>query len=148
MDDVHSAKLETLKAYGDYFANLGPETVENLHHHVTPDYSFTDPFNTINGPDRVCAYLDKMFRDTENPQFIVTHNAVDNDLGFLRWRFTASISVLGNWDVTGMSAVTFSDDGTRISSHVDHWDSGMAFYARIPVLGWFIRRLAARMAVS
>ena len=46
------------------------------------------------------------------------------------------------------SEVTFSDDGTRISSHVDHWDSGMAFYARIPLLGWFIRRLAARMAVS
>lgn len=148
MDEQTAIRLSTLKSYGDYFATLSPQTVENLRAHVTGDYRFTDPFNTINGPDRVCDYLGKMFRDTENPQFIVTHHAMDNDLGFLRWRFTARIPVLGNWDVTGMSAVTFSDDGTRIVSHVDHWDSGMAFYARIPVLGWFIRRLAQRMAVS
>jgi len=46
----------------------------------------------------------------------------------------------------GMSEIRFAPDG-RIAEHIDHWDSGAQFYARIPVLGWLIGLVRNRLRV-
>jgi hypothetical protein len=145
MNDITDAKGQLLATYADYYEKLSLETIDQLKELVTDDFVFCDPFTTVRGPDAVCAYLAKAFTDADHPRFIVTHRAIDQDRGFLRWRFSARVKVIGNWEFTGMSEVTFNDDGTRLASHFDHWDSGQNFYAKIPVLSWFIQRLARRV---
>jgi hypothetical protein len=44
-----------------------------------------------------------------------------------------------------MSEVAFGADG-RALSHIDHWDAGGQFYARLPVLGTLIRLVKRRLA--
>ncbi|MFH1806152.1 MAG: nuclear transport factor 2 family protein [Pseudomonadota bacterium] len=136
---------QTAEKYAACFTHLRPETVADLRDVTTSDIRFTDPFTQITGQDDLCAYLGKMFVEAENPRFIVTHIALDRDLAFLRWQFSARIPVLGDWQFTGMSEIGFNDDGSKVTSHIDHWDASQVFYARIPVLGWFIRRLARRL---
>ncbi|MEQ9345966.1 MAG: nuclear transport factor 2 family protein [Thalassospira sp.] len=145
MNEIIDRQQSLLAAYATYFETLSPETVDQLSSMVSDDFAFRDPFTTLHGPSDVCAYLAKAFSDTENPRFIVTHSAIDGDMGFLRWKFSAKVKVIGNWEFTGMSAVTFTEDGGLLTSHIDHWDAGQNFYGKLPVLGWIIRRLARRV---
>ena len=41
--------------------------------------------------------------------------------------------------------MAFDGDG-RVLSHLDHWDAGGQFYARLPVLGTLIRLVKRRLA--
>ncbi|RCK47847.1 nuclear transport factor 2 family protein [Thalassospira profundimaris] len=146
MNEIANRKRHLLAAYGAYFENLSPDTVDELSSMVTEDFTFSDPFTTLHGPDNVCAYLGKTFRETQHPNFVVTHEALDGDLGFLRWQFSAKIPVIGLWEFTGMTEVSFNQDGSLLESHIDYWDSGQHFYGKLPVLGWIIRQLARRVA--
>lgn len=146
MSDVSENKRQIMAAYSKYYCDLNSDNVDDLFDLVTDDFEFTDPFTTKHGPKNVCAYLSKTFSETKNPNFVVTHQALDGDLGFLRWRFSAKLKVIGLWEFTGMTALTFNEDGTKIASHVDHWDASQNFYAKIPVLGCIIRLLARRVA--
>ncbi|OSQ39347.1 nuclear transport factor 2 family protein [Thalassospira mesophila] len=139
-------RITALQNYADVYARLTPETLNALRDVTTPDICFTDPFTTLNGQNALCAYMGKMFEDAEDARFIISHHMLSTDMGFLRWHFSAKVPVIGQWNFIGMSEVTFNADGTLIASHTDHWDSGSKFYARIPVLGWVIRRLAKKVA--
>lgn len=139
-------RLATLEKYAAIYAQLSPQTLNELRTVTTADISFTDPFTTIIGQDELCAYMGKMFEGAKGATFTISHVMVCRDMGFLRWHFSARVPVIGLWEFTGMSEVTFNNDGTRIATHRDHWDSGSEFYARIPVLRWFIRRLAKKVA--
>jgi hypothetical protein len=145
MTDITENKHKLLAAYAAYYENLSLGTFDQLRDLVTEDFVFCDPFTTVTGAHKASAYLAKAFHDADNPRFTVTHRAIDGELGFLRWRFVARVKLIGDWEFTGMSEVTFNADGTRLTSHIDHWDSGQNFYAKIPVLRWFIQRLARRV---
>lgn len=145
MTEPTDQQRNLVAAYRRYYENLSPGTVHQLSGMVTPDFFFRDPFATLHGPEQVCAYLARTFRETGNPRFKITHTAFDGDMAFLRWNFHAKIPVIGPWDVTGMTALTFNKNNNLLASHIDHWDASQAFYARLPVLGWIIRWLARRI---
>jgi ketosteroid isomerase-like protein len=146
MNEIIDRQRKLLAAYAAYYENLSPDTVDQLADLVSDDFVFSDPFTTLHGPKTVSAYLAKAFDDAENARFVVTNRAIDGDIGFLRWCFSAKVPVIGNWEFTGMSEVTFNKEGDLLTSHTDFWDSGQHFYGRIPVLKWIIQRLARRVA--
>ena len=45
----------------------------------------------------------------------------------------------------GFPRLRLFSDG-QVSAHLDHWDSGMQVYARLPLLGAAIRVIARRVA--
>lgn len=49
------------------------------------------------------------------------------------------------WPVDGVSEVHLTPDG-KVAAHLDHWDAGSQFYARLPVLGFLIRLVRRRLA--
>ncbi|MBX2832696.1 MAG: nuclear transport factor 2 family protein [Rhodospirillales bacterium] len=146
MNDPIEKQRQLLGEYAAYFEKLAPDTIDQLRDIVTDDFEFRDPFTTLHGPENVCAYLAKTFKETQNPRFEVTHQALDGNMGFLRWRFSAKVPVIGLWDFIGMTEVTFNKQGNLVASHIDHWDAGQNFYGKLPILGWIIRRLARRVA--
>lgn len=133
-----------LAAYARAFEDLRPETLDGVLACVAEDVRFKDPFNDVRGRAALEKVLLHMFRTTEAPSFTVTHRARDDDIGFLRWRFTARVPVLGHWQVTGMSEVRLDARG-RVVEHIDHWDAAEGFYERLAGLGWLLRRIKARL---
>ena len=144
--NIHETRQATLERYAGVYAHLSPQTLSDLKDVTTRDICFTDPFTTLHGQDALCAYMGKMFEDAKGAEFAVSHAMVCQDMGFLRWQFSATVPVIGLWEFTGMSEVTFNAEGTLIATHKDHWDSGSEFYAKIPVLRWVIRQLAKKVA--
>jgi hypothetical protein len=50
----------------------------------------------------------------------------------------------GEQTIHGVSHIRFDASG-KVNYHRDYWDTGEELYAKVPVLGWLIRRLK-RMA--
>ncbi len=139
-----------IAAYVRYFETLKPESVNDLRALAAPDMRFRDPFNDVTGVERVIAIMRDMFETADNPRFAVTDRAVSGSVLYLRWEFRFRPRRLGgdgDWLITGMSEVHF-DETDRVVAHLDHWDAGSQFYARLPLLGGVIRFLRRRLAVD
>lgn len=138
---------ETLAAYADLYTRLTRENVTEIRALCQPGIRFTDPFSTVTGVDRYEAVLRKMFDDVIEPAFAVHDHVRSVDRGYIRWTFTFRTKPgAAPWVVEGMSEVIFGADGL-IAEHMDHWDSGAQFYARLPVIGAVIRWIRGRVGV-
>ena len=137
-------------AYEAYFAGLTHDNVTDLRNLATADMRFRDPFNDVQGIDKVIRLLQMSFEDTEGLRFEFFDRAVSGQICYYRWRclFTPKrMPKSGIWTFDGMSEVAFDPQG-RVVSHIDHWDASTQFYARLPVVGGIIRLLRRRLAVD
>lgn len=139
-----------MAAYEAYFADLTPETVAELRDLAVADMRFRDPFNDVQGVEKVVRLLQMSFEDTEGMRFEFIDRAVSDHVCYYRWRclFTPKrMPKSGIWTLDGMSEVAFDGEG-RVVSHIDHWDASTQFYARLPVVGGIIRLVRRRLAVD
>jgi steroid delta-isomerase len=139
---------EFLQRYTDCFAQLSPENLDTLAAVMTDDVHFIDPFNDVTGLNKVEEIFRHMFHNLEDAKFTVTHSAVDAagaGRGLMRWELDSRLNGKP-YRIVGMTEVGFAADG-RINEHIDHWDSGQQFYAKIPVIGWLLRLIRARLTV-
>ena len=136
-----------LKRYAEFFELLTAERLALLDGVMTDDVYFTDPFNSVRGIEKVRGVFADMYTQLSDARFAVTHAAMAEDgSGLLRWELNGKLRRTGEpWHVEGMSQVRFGPDG-RVSEHVDYWDAARQFYERLPVVGWLLRRIRARIA--
>jgi hypothetical protein len=134
--------------YIRYYETLSRATVGALRGLAAPGLRFTDPFHDVSGVERVVDMLERMFDALEEPRFAVTDRAVSGPVWYLRWQFTARPrGRAAPWTIEGMSEVHYDDQG-RVIAHLDHWDSGTQFYARLPIIGWLIRLVRRRVSAG
>lgn len=133
-------------AYVRFFESLSADTLDQLDAVTAEDVHFRDPFNDVRGRECMRAVLAQMFEAVREPRFEVRLVAWDGDVCVLVWRFTGEVKHLGPWDVEGSSELSFDEAG-RVTRHIDHWDSGAAFDARLPVLGFLLRLVRRRLRV-
>ena len=139
---------ENLRRYTDCYAQLTAENLDSLDAVMTEDIHFVDPFNDVSGLSKVKEIFQHMFHSLEAARFSVTHSAVDTSgegRGLICWRLESLLNGKP-YQIVGMTEVGFSADG-RIAEHIDHWDSGQQFYAKIPVIGWLLGLIQARLKV-
>ncbi len=131
------------------FETLTPDGLDAFDELTTPDVRFSDPFTDVVGRDRLKAVLAKMFADVDEPKFTIIDHAGDGPCRYVRWRFEAAPRgrSAAPLVIEGMSEVHLAPDG-RIAAHIDHWDAARQIYERIPLLGWFLRRLRQRLGVN
>jgi steroid delta-isomerase len=139
---------DSLQRYTAFFESLRPDNLEQLSSVMTDDIHFVDPFNDVRGLEAVIKIFRHMFSSLEDPRFTVTHAAMsDGQLprGLIRWELN---SVLKGqpYHIVGMSEIGFAADG-RVCLHIDHWDAAAQFYARLPVVGWLLRKIRSRLQV-
>jgi hypothetical protein len=135
-----------LQRYTEFFEQLNQDNLAGLNRVMTEDIHFVDPFNDVTGIDKVQKIFRHMYDNLESPQFRVTHAAIANgaeNRGMIRWELH---SLLNNkpYRIVGMSELGFSEDG-RVNEHIDHWDASQQFYARLPVIGWLLGLVRARL---
>ncbi|MFT5720604.1 MAG: hypothetical protein ACI9W6_000904 [Motiliproteus sp.] len=109
---------------------------------VSAAIEFSDPFCTLQGREALAEYLQHFAEQVSQPRFEILTRAWDADICLLRWNFRGGLKKPDDWCFPGVSELHFDAAG-RVVKHVDHWDSGRYFYARIPLLGWMIRRINA-----
>ncbi len=131
-------------AYIRFYESLSLETVKNVAEVASPDVHFRDPFNDLTGIEAYRRLLSKMFDTVSDIKFVVTHQSVDGDTCFIRWRSTATLRGKP-WVIEGVSELRFAPDG-KVREHIDYWDSAAQFYERLPIVGAVLRFIRRRIA--
>ncbi|MDX1347897.1 MAG: nuclear transport factor 2 family protein [Thiomicrorhabdus chilensis] len=138
-----------LQDYIEAFENLSETTLlTQLALLFDTNVVFKDPFNCVTGKAETLHIFQHMFATLEQPQFKVSHRALDGHVGFINWVFQFRLQP--NKPVTaieGMSRVRFNQQGL-VTEHVDFWDAGAEVYAKVPLLGWGIRQVAKRLSAQ
>jgi len=146
-------QTDAIDAYVDAFTNLTPENLDQLVTLVADDVRFVDPFNDVHGRAAFRAIFTHMFETTIDPIFTVSDIAVSTGknphIAYIRWRMTARTDGRPslNLDLAGMSEVHINEEGL-VRAHIDHWDSASQLLARLPFIGFLVRRLLRLFVVK
>ncbi|MEM7209096.1 MAG: nuclear transport factor 2 family protein [Pseudomonadota bacterium] len=141
--DHDSSLDESLQRYIYFFNNLENE-IDNIGRYTDPDIEFRDPFNHVVGHQAMTKLLRKFYSSVDSPHFDVTQSAWNGNVCFIRWDFSGKLSLFGDWNFPGVSELHFSDSA-KVCKHIDHWDSGEHFYARLPILGRLVQMIRRRV---
>ena len=141
-------KLSHTQAYARFFEKMTPETLGSMRRFLAHDVVFTDPFNTLHGPDAFVAIFTHMYVMVKNPRFEILDVAASEKSGYIKWRMTGTLKYRPSFqiDLTGMSEVHFDSAGL-ITAHIDHWDSAHQLLVKLPALGWVVRRMMRLFAL-
>jgi steroid Delta-isomerase len=126
-----------LSAWIALFTGLDRDGVPSAGHLAaiaTDDVRFRDPFNDLRGIEGLRRLLAHTREQLPEARLEVLDSAWSAPTAYLKWRMTARIRVIGDWQVEGMSEVRFAPDG-RVAYHLDHWDAAAQFYGRLPLIG-------------
>ncbi len=128
----------------NYFNTLSRESVENdLDLVYDKEAFFKDPFNEVEGIEKVRAIFLHMYETLDNPRFRVLDKISESEKLFLTWDF---IFVLNKKEyvIHGSSHLLLNELGL-IKYHRDYWDVGEELLAKIPVIkqlyGLFSKRM-------
>ena len=131
-----------------FYETMSPDTLAGLTDVYSADAYFKDPFNEFNGVEKIEAIFRHMYRQVQDPRFVIREwSGTDND-GFVVWDMHfRSRYMRGNGEQTihGVSHIRFDSSG-KVKYHRDYWDTGEELYAKLPLLGWLIRRLRRMLA--
>lgn len=143
-----AGRRQTLDGYVAAFEGLTPETLDGLRPWCADDIRFVDPFNDVRGTEAFLGVFRHMYTVLDEARFVVTDRAFGERAAYLRWTMTARRKGRSDrFEIVGMSEIRFAADG-RVSAHIDHWDAAGQLYARVPVLGWLLRRLRRLLSAS
>lgn len=128
-----------------WYDTLTPESVARIGDHYAEDARFKDPFNDVRGLAAIEAIFARMFRQVDQPRFTVTGRFAGEGGAMLLWDFSfRSRNGGAPWLIRGASHLVFGPDG-RVVAHRDYWDAAEELYEKLPVLGWVLRKVKARL---
>jgi steroid delta-isomerase len=141
--------LDATRRWAEAFAAPMPEGLERLLALASDDIRFTDPFNDVAGKAGLRAILEDMTERCREARFTILDVASSERAGYIRWRFDCVPRGRGRsaWCFEGMSEIHLNAAG-KVSVHADHWDSATQLYAKLPVVGWPLRRIRAALTVT
>jgi len=141
-----SATSDDLARYVACFEQLKPERLDELADLFAEQAHFKDPFNDVRGRIAIRRVFAHMYSRLSAPRFVVNAQALDGNVALLHWRFFFMTHAGGpEQAIEGMSRVLFDSDG-RVAEHLDYWDAAEQVYAKVPLLGFLLRRLRVHMS--
>ncbi len=128
-----------IKALVEWYESLSRDSLATISNYYTSDCYFKDPFNEVRSRNVITSIFIEMFEKLDSPHFIIDEVICDENKAFMTWRFNFS------WRgksmvINGGSHLRISSDGL-VNYHRDYWDAAEELYEKIPVLGWFLRRI-------
>lgn len=125
----------------DYFETISPDSVQQLHQIYAPEAWFKDPFNQVQGIEKIEAIFAHMYVGLDQPVFKILHHQIQGQELFLTWDFIFKFKRINpqvEQVVHGASHLTLDQEG-HIVRHRDYWDAAEEMYEKIPVLGSLMR---------
>lgn len=138
-------KVDALIAF---YHGISPERIASLPEFYAADAWFKDPFNEVRGVTAIQQIFRHMYRQVDDPQFLVTEKLVDGNGALLVWEFRFRSAGWGKGETQcmhGVSHLRFDAEG-KVAYHRDYWDTGQELYSKIPLLGALMRLLRRKFA--
>ena len=145
-----SLRKETLTRIYALFSTMTAEKVHALASSIyAPGAYLNDSLKVVVGAEPIEAYLADSVAAARQIHFDFADVAVSIETPdyYLRWQMTLETRGINHGipiRVPGVSHFRFDARG-RVLVQRDFWNTGSAFYERLPVLGWVIRWVRSRL---
>jgi len=137
-----------LDALTAFYQELTVDSVSRFPEFYAEDAWFKDPFNEVRGLPAIQRIFSHMYRQVDEPRFVIIERVADERGAMLTWEFHCRLSLLGRSEplvMRGASHLKFNDGG-KVSYHRDYWDTAEELYMKLPLLGLLMRALRRKMA--
>jgi steroid Delta-isomerase len=141
---------QVLGRLAQFFANMSVEKVRAMAGSVyARDAYLNDSLKVLEGLYEIEEYFAKSVSAARvmDYRFLDVAEATERPDYYVRWAMTLERRWLNGGEpiqAEGVSHFRFDSSG-RLILHRDFWNTGSAFYERIPVLGWLLRRVRSRI---
>ena len=145
-DAAQPSQAAALDAVVQWFEQLTPSSVQDLHQHYAVDARFKDPFNDVTGLPAIAAIFAHMFEALIAPRFVVTGRVAQGAQCFLTWEFRFSFRNFHQGReqvILGATHLVFDAAG-KVQLHRDYWDAAEELYEKLPLVGGLMRWLKRR----
>jgi len=140
-------KINKSQNYALFFENIKQETsIDEYEKIFDTKAKFKDPFNEVQGIEKIYEIFQDMYIKLDNPKFKVSELIEDNNIAYLKWILEYNFkneTKLNSFE--GVSRVEFNEMQKAIS-HIDYWDAGENVYEKIPILSFFIKLIKRKIA--
>jgi len=111
------------------------------------DVWFNDTLKTIEGRDSLQQYIMHTQASVSSCRVDVTDIAYSDGNYYARWSMTIvpkGTQPHAAWRSYGMTHLRFNSDG-QVVLHQDYWDAAGGLYEHLPIIGWMLRNIRARI---
>lgn len=132
-----------------FFHEMSPDSVTRFSEHYSDDAYFKDPFNEVHGLPAIQRIFSHMFRQVDEPRFVVTEQLATESGAMLVWEFRYRVRSSPDRGraqcIRGVSHLKFDIAG-KVCYHRDYWDAAEELYMKLPLLGMLMRGLRRMLA--
>jgi hypothetical protein len=132
----------------DFFHEMSLDSVARFPEFYSGEAYFKDPFNEVQGLPAIQRIFSHMFRQVDEPRFVVTEQLASESGAMLVWEFRFRVHSWGGGQaqcIRGVSHLRFDASG-KVCYHRDYWDAAEELYMKLPLLGMLMRGLRRVLA--
>jgi len=120
-------------------------TLAQLHEVYSPAIRFKDPVHQLDGLDALTNYFEHFCSADNNYQFEFTNELITANQAFFQWTMHYTHPQLqhgARLQLEGGSLIKFDQ---HIYYHEDFYDMGAMIYQHLPIMGWLVKKINARI---
>jgi len=125
-----------------FFEHLSKHTSLNAFSDIYDDQvEFKDPFNEVKSIKSVHGVFAHMYRNLDNPRFVIREYIAKDNIAYVKWEFSFSFkneSIQNAFE--GVSRLKMNEEG-KVIQHTDYWDAAEHMYEKMPFIGWLIHKI-------
>jgi len=125
------------------FSSATPTQLPRLYH---PAITFKDPIHELNGLAALSDYFASFCNQGTQYRFEFTNEVISHDQAFFQWQMHYAHPNLANGKPLVLKGGTLIKFNTQITYHEDFYDMGAMIYQHVPVIGWAVKKINARIA--
>jgi limonene-1,2-epoxide hydrolase len=132
----------------DAFTRLNADNLGVVDTFYDKDIQFFDPITSLTGRENMRAYYKKMYEGLKSIKFDYQEAITSDKTVVLVWTMTYATDKLNSGEpivIQGNSIIKFGGTEDKVVYHRDYLDVGAMVYEHIPVLGWGVRQIKAKL---
>jgi len=128
------------------YKNFNTDTLRDLSTIYSPGVIFKDPVHQINGLAELSNYFAGLCDPEMQCEFEITNEIATSNQAFFQWKMRYRHPRLKAGQPLILDGGTLIKFNTQIVYHEDFYDMGAMIYQHVPLLGWAVKKINARIA--
>jgi hypothetical protein len=128
------------------YKKFNQETIDKLPDIYSPQVVFKDPVHQLQGIHELSNYFAGFCSDDLQCEFTIYNEIISHNQAFFQWKMDYQHPRLESGKPLTLDGSSLIKFNSHITFHQDFYDMGAMIYQHVPVLGWVVRKVNAKIA--